>query len=289
MGIVYYGYFPALFLSLKQNKILVWGFLLLGNTALCLSSVSQLGQPSGFLSIFLFTTFLGPALVLFYGIRKNWPVMQIFYACHVPVLFAWAYYLFFPLPIESINIILDPIFETMGDPAKGQVSNLKATRETLTAVFSNLMANFWYLDLSARLIVAGFVLRKIQQSRGLALEMPSVSQLEFEDWTIWPVIGALLGLATSLYVWDGPNEGLYWLSTALLLIISPVFFLRGLGVILTKIRAKKKDKWPAYLKFLLILLIFWAWPHLMLIAVLVGVFDVWFDFKAKPSKPLIKR
>jgi len=289
LGVLYYGFFPVLFLAHNFKKYILsvsmLGLLGFVNIAVLTDKTGA----GGMVSTFIATSFVLPALIVMVGMTYKMEHMQIFYLSHVPGLLCALYFIFSPLSPDVLNPLIEPMVEKFSS-INTETDTHRFSVSFFQNLMSRLMAVFWLTDLSIRLIIGSAILSKIQRSRKLDLKIQNLRSLEYPDWPIWIVILGLTGLFYSLYFSGTKATVIPWISAAILIIIAPMYFLRGLSVVFNRFHEKKSDRpWPIYLKILLILLILWAGPTMVIVAVLFGLLDTWIDFRKKHTEQPIER
>ncbi len=272
---LYIAYFPGLYLLANIGRY-YWagGVILLATLGMFFTGSSLNVINSLYLSS---VTFAGLALV--YGVSRHLSGTNIFFLCHFPLLLTMIVLSLLPATFSELQDIMMSIFERIPQKELSNIGIYKSTMESISITFSRLFFVFWWLDLSSRLLFGAWALSRLQAFSGLNLRIPGLSVIGFSNDFIWVMIsGLILLLAGMSYP---ANAGfLFWLGASLLLMMLPVYFVRGCSVLFFKIKGKIFNKpLPLFVKLALILIIFWFWPYLIISTALVGILDTWAAFK----------
>ncbi len=288
LGVLFsFGYLPMLYVASHSKR---W-IAILPLMGLCASFTFVMFN-YGAMGKLIILTLMGPlflsGIIISWGAFNRRPFLDTAIRAFVPVaLIGLSVYLvpgLFSWTERALQQFIE-FWQNSGSRTMGliQSDNMTDISTIPTQLFGILMS-----DMAIRLFIMGFLLYRLQISRGIDLGIPHIKSIQFPDWPVWVVLFAisLMVGATYLKIYD---TFLWAAGLSILMSIVPLYLLRGIKIFILMLGQRESERpMPNYLKFLWVLMIFYLWWILFPATCIIGLIDTWANFTDKLQKKEIK-
>lgn len=165
------------------------------------------------------------------------------------------------------------LYETSGNLTEQDIEALKSGLDTIGQLMSRIYPALATLNLALIGIITAGIFFAAAAKRSVPLNSTPFAEFRTPDLLVWPTIAAGFAMLA-------PSQMITTPALNLLVILGAIYFVQGLAVIFCIIN---RTEYKAMLKaFAIILLV--TQPYLAMIIAMIGIFDIWGDFRA-PRKP----
>lgn len=162
------------------------------------------------------------------------------------------------------------IYREMGT-STNEIDDIKLFSDKLASVIISSIPALMIISSSIGVLLNYVVVKKIWNryaGNGNYFENEDLENWSANEYLIWLLIASGILLLT-------PGEGLYVIGLNLLIVSLMIYFYQGIAIVLFYMRKKTL---PYFLKIIIYFLII-IQPLLLFFVILLGIFDVWADFR----------
>lgn len=223
------------------------------------------------------------AMVMSESIRRNYSIDKIvFFSVGASLLLGGAliYLLLLNKDENLSSFMVEQIEQSMASylniyremgTSTNEIDNIKLFSDKLASVIVSSIPALMIISSSIGVLLNYAVVKKIWNryaGNGNYFENKGLEKWSANEYLIWLLIASGILFLT-------PGKGLYVIGLNLLIVSLMIYFYQGIAIVLFYMRKKTL---PYFLKVIIYFLII-IQPLLLLFVILLGIFDVWADFR----------
>lgn len=165
------------------------------------------------------------------------------------------------------------LYETSGNLTEQDIEALKSGLDSIGQLMSRIYPALATLNLALIALITAVIFYSAAAKKSVSLNSIPFAEFKTPDLMVWPTIAAGFAMMA-------PSPMITTPALNLLVILGAIYFVQGLAVVFCMIN---RAEYKGMLRALAIILLV-TQPYLAMIVAMVGIFDIWGDFRA-PRKP----